>query len=219
MQHPTERTPVDETPPIDGTSVLIKQGVADGQRSSATRLYCEAFAEKLSPFLGRLDRSIAFLSKYVAIDRACVAELDGEIVGVAGYKQNGRGLFEPSFAGFWREYGLSAPLRYLGLALLERREEPDCLLMDGIAVDATLRGHGIGTKLLQAIEAQARSRGCKSIRLDVIDTNPGARRLYERFGFEAGKTTGVGIFGLIFSFKSSTTMTKRISVQADGDTR
>lgn len=210
MQGPTDQTPVEGSHPIDSTSVLIKQGVADGQRGSATRLYCEAFAEKLTPFLGRLDRSVAFLSRYVAIDRACVAELDGRIVGVAGYKQNGRGLFEPSFAGFWREYGMSAPLRYLGLALLERREEPGCLLMDGIAVDATMRGHGIGTKLLRAIEAQAQSMGCKSIRLDVIDTNPGARRLYERFGFKAGKTTGVGIFRLVFSFESSTTMTKQI---------
>lgn len=213
MPEPTDEHPHDGSTTVDGTSVIIRQGVANAQRGNATLLYCQAFAEKLSPFLGQLDRSIAFLSRYVVLDRACVAELDGRIVGVAGFKQDGRGLFEPSFAGFWREYGLSAPLRYIGLALLERTEEPDCLLMDGIAVDASVRGHGIGTRLLQAIETHARSCGCKSIRLDVIDTNPGARRLYERFGFQAGKTTGIGIFRLMFSFRSSTTMIKRIRTQ------
>lgn len=215
MTDSTDRIPVDRPSSLDSATVYIRQGVDDGQRGDATRLYCEAFAEKLMPFLGKLDRSMAFLSRYVAVDRACVAELDGRVVGVAGYKQGGRGLFEPSFAGFWQEYGWSAPLRYLGLALLERREEPECLLMDGIAVDASLRGHGIGTKLLRAIEEKALSRGCRTIRLDVIDTNPGARRLYERFGFEAEKTTGVGIFRMFFSFESSTTMTKRIGAPSN----
>ena len=97
-----------------------------------------------------------------------------------------------------------------GLALLERRERPDCLLMDGIAVRDDQRGAGIGTRLLEALESHARDLGKTSIRLDVIDTNPGARRLYERFGFVATATSGVGPFGALFSFRQSTTMIKSV---------
>ena len=68
-------------------------------------------------------------------------------------------------------------------ALLERPEAAHCLLMDGLAVDSAARGRGVGTRLLGAIEIHARALGKTGIRLDVLDTNPGARRLYERCGF------------------------------------
>jgi len=42
---------------------------------------------------------------------------------------------------------------------------------------------GIGTALLSAIEGRARQSDCCKLTLEVHDTNPGAKRLYERFGF------------------------------------
>ena len=192
-------------------NISVQLGCPKNLHHSATELFVTALNEKLSPFLGEPERAAAFLTASVNGKRMFVALCDGKVVGVAGFKRDGKGLFEPGFASFYQEYGLSAPLRMAGLMLLERPEEGDCLLMDGIAVADGMRGKGIGTRLLEAIENHARNLDCKSIRLDVIDTNPNARRLYERFGFVAGKTRGTGFLAPLFSFRSSTEMYKNLS--------
>ena len=52
-----------------------------------------------------------------------------------------------------------------------------------------LRGSGAASALVQAVFAWAEEHGASSIRLNVIDGNDHARRLYERHGFRAtGKT-------------------------------
>lgn len=192
------------------TDVTIELGVDPELVPAATELYCEAFQDKLAPFLGDKERAARFLASGVVPDRAFVALRDGQVVGIAGFKVDGKGLYEPGLVMFLREYGWSAPARLFGLLMLERAERPDMLLMDGIAVSETVRGKGIGTRLLQAIEDHARRLGKRSIRLDVIDTNPGARRLYERFGFKARKTSGVGLLKHVFAFRTSTDMRKQL---------
>lgn len=193
--------------------VLIKHTVPSSLVSEASALYCQAFMDKLAPFLGARDRAASFLAASLVPERAFVALNGGSLLGIAGFKLDGRGLFAPTVAQFRQEYGISGLLRLAGLAIVERREHPDILLMDGIAVAAEARGLGIGTRLLQAVEAHARTHRKQSVRLDVIDTNPGARRLYERFGFRAEETSGLGVFKLLFPFRSSTRMTKAVDAK------
>ncbi|MFI5316874.1 MAG: GNAT family N-acetyltransferase [Myxococcota bacterium] len=52
-----------------------------------------------------------------------------------------------------------------------------------LAVLASHRGRGIGGRLLAEVERRASARGCCKITLEVLDSNAGARRLYERSGF------------------------------------
>jgi GNAT superfamily N-acetyltransferase len=190
--------------------ICIQEGLPDHLVLDGTALYCQAFLEKLSPFLGAAVHAVPFLASSVVPDRAFIATLGEQIVGIAGFKVGGKGLFEPSYRQFKNAYGWSAPLRYFGLALMDRAEDPNALLMDGIAVAENARGHGIGTRLLEAIENHARALSRSSIRLDVIDTNPRARSLYERFGFKAGPTAHLGPLRLLLPFTSSTTMTKTL---------
>lgn len=194
--------------------IIIQLGVPQEHFEAATALYCEAFHEKLTPFLGARERAARFLSAGLTADRAFIALHDQRVVGIAGFKVNGKGLYEPGFGPFIQEYGWTASARLVGLLLLERAEDTDVLLMDGIAVSSAVRGKGIGTRLLRAIEAHARALNKQAIRLDVIDTNPGARRLYERFGFEAIKTRGIGPLKHLFSFQASTEMHKQVTGQA-----
>jgi ribosomal protein S18 acetylase RimI-like enzyme len=83
--------------------------------------------------------------------------------------------------------------------------------MDGIAVDAAARGQGLGTALLTALKTRAAALGKATIRLDVIDTNPRARALYEREGFVAGQTEHLGPLRALFGFSAATTMRFDIS--------
>ena len=182
----------------------------DGQQQAATELYCSAFAQKLSPFLGSPERAARFLVQGLENGRLFSA-VDGEsVVGVAGFKQAGKGMFEPGVPAFFTEYGFSAPIRLAALLLMERMERPGELLMDGIAVAPHLRGQGVGGRLLQAIEDHARCLGERSIRLDVIDTNPGARRLYERSGFTAVRSRGTGLLSPFLPFGSILQMRKML---------
>lgn len=45
------------------------------------------------------------------------------------------------------------------------------------------RNRGLGTRLLEQLCAHVRRRGGRALRLAVVSTNTGARRLYDRLGF------------------------------------
>ena len=158
-------------------SVTIHPTVPERERERATDLYVRALHLKIERILGSAPRSVAFLAPTLVPDRGIVAvSADGRVVGIAGFKADGRGLFAPSVQDFRRAYGWSGPVRAYALSLLERDEDEDSLLMDGLAVSASSRGLGIGTLLLDAIEDRARILGKSAVRLDVIDSNDRARR-------------------------------------------
>jgi ribosomal protein S18 acetylase RimI-like enzyme len=65
----------------------------------------------------------------------------------------------------------------------ERAGDRTAVLIAAFVAQA-LRGRGIGTELMRRAEETVCSRGFTTIVLGVEDSNPGARRLYERLGYE-----------------------------------
>ena len=57
------------------------------------------------------------------------------------------------------------------------------LEIETIAVIPEARGAGIGSALMDAVEAWADAQGIEHLQVAVRDANDGARRLYERRGF------------------------------------
>lgn len=57
--------------------------------------------------------------------------------------------------------------------------------LEAAAVSRPLRSRGIGTTLVRAAEALAAERGYHAAELGVEDSNPAARRLYERLGYRS----------------------------------
>ncbi|MFD5463790.1 GNAT family N-acetyltransferase [Kitasatospora sp. NPDC127059] len=55
--------------------------------------------------------------------------------------------------------------------------------IQGLAVDDTVRGRGIGRRLVEAACAAARADGARKMTLRVLGWNAPARRLYESCGF------------------------------------
>jgi ribosomal protein S18 acetylase RimI-like enzyme len=55
--------------------------------------------------------------------------------------------------------------------------------LESIAVDPDRRGAGIGTNLLDAVDAELEARGIHDVIIGALPGNEGALRLYERRGF------------------------------------
>lgn len=189
--------------------ITITHAFAEEHRHKAATLYYNAFYQKLHPIFRDDDRGRAVLVQALNPAYAIVALADDELVGLAGYQDKTGNLvdIQPGlmteafgwFGGWWR---------LLALLLFARSAPADTLLMDGIVVDPDQRGQGIGSHLLEAIIEYAQAKGYQYVRLDVVDTNPRARQLYERKGFVAVKSGRYPFLQRIFGFSGSTTMRK-----------
>lgn len=171
-------------------------------------LYEEAFGLKFYRAIPDKDRRISVISKSFVPDYSFVAYSDKKLVGLAGFNVvsgsltggiGAEGLIKQ--LGFFR--GLWACLVF---SLFERKPKKSELVMDGIAVDSEFRGQGIGSLLLDKIVTYAQDNGFKSVRLDVIDSNPRAQKLYESKGFVALKTEHFSYLKWLVGFSGATTM-------------
>ncbi|MGI9405683.1 MAG: GNAT family N-acetyltransferase [Hyphomicrobiaceae bacterium] len=193
----------------------IQHGIAPEHIEAAAYLHFRAFRDKLGPVLGRAANAEAFYRSTMNPQFAISALTpDGtDLLGVAGFKTADGAFIGGTFSDLKRHYGFAGALwRGLVLSALDRGVEPDRLLMDGIAVMPEARGQGIGSALLEAIVLEAYRRGKGHVRLDVIDSNPRARALYERHGFVAGRTRHLGPLRHVFGFRSATMMLKSVHV-------
>lgn len=193
-------------------TIIIQQGFHEAQRIQVAEIYVAAFERKLTPLFNTKDIAIPMVAAELR-PPCCFTAADeaGQVLGVAGFQHSGESFVNFSARALMRRFGwLSGALRYGATLLFERKPDKTLLQMDGIAVHGEARGLGIGTQLIAALEAFALQEGYGGVRLDVVDTNPHARRLYERLGFMAQRTA-VYPFLRSVGFTSVTTMIKSLS--------
>jgi GNAT superfamily N-acetyltransferase len=190
------------------SELTISQGFDDSERAQVAQMYWVAFGQKLGRVMGPKRRAIGFIQEVLDPTHAlCARDTDGTLLGVVGFKTFASALVGGTWRDLARHYGWIGSTWRIGfLALLNRDAENVCFLMDGIFVAPSARGQGVGTALLQAIMIEAKTRDYTHVRLDVIDTNPRARALYERSGFIVIDTHHLGPLRFIFGFRSSATM-------------
>jgi ribosomal protein S18 acetylase RimI-like enzyme len=193
--------------------VHFEVGLDDRLRPQAARLYEEAFRQKLTPAVADEADRVALLETAIDPELAIVAVEGDELVGIAGFHEGRR-----SFTGGGTFRDVTARLGWLRaiwavvvLVLFERHPADGELLLDGLVVARDARGRGIGRQLLTLAESKARSLGHSQVRLDVVDTNPRARKLYEDVGFEADRTELLPFLRRWFGFSASTTMVKAVA--------
>lgn len=193
-------------------AVTVSKGFDRSERADVARLYWQAFGAKLGKVMGPPEKAVQVFETIMSPGFALVARDDaGHMLGLAGFKTEAGGLVDGSLRDLARVYGWFGALwRGLVLSVLEREVQPGVFQMDGIFVDSAARGQGVGTLLLQAIADEAAARNLHQIQLDVIDTNPRARALYERFGFRATGTETSGPFRWVFGFSSATRMARDV---------
>ncbi|KAF2972259.1 hypothetical protein GQX73_g1263 [Xylaria multiplex] len=118
-------------------------------------------AEDLAEFLATTYSEVSVLAdlKDPAVQTWTARDATGKVLGLV---QLVRGISEPCVPG---DPATHAELRRL-------------------YVDTTAHGRGIGSKLIAAVEDQARAEGFKELWLTVWEHNPKAERLYQRLGYK-----------------------------------
>lgn len=197
-----------QIPTPTSSMIEISQGFPDELRSNAATLYDASFGAKISIAIPDARKRLAILAEAFNPEYCFVAMSGSELVGIAGFKNSSGALTGGmTFALLRKHLGLAGAVRAISvLALFERTLTKGQLLMDGISVSPKARGGGIGTALLHRLKVHARHEGHRTIRLDVIDTNPAARRLYERLGFVATDTARFPYLKWLLGFSAATTM-------------
>ena len=192
--------------------MIISKGFALDERSQIAALYWKASGAKLGRVMAPEGKALAFVERVLDPTHSiCARDADGALLGVAGFKTMDGALVGGTFRDLSQTYGIWGAFWRAGLLqLLERDTGNARFLMDGIFVDPTARGRGVGTALLDAIVDEARARGYAEVRLDVIDNNPRARALYERRGFVAGDTQYLRPLKYLFGFSAATTMVRTV---------
>lgn len=198
--------------PNSDTVITIVHGLPSEYCSAAAELYYAAFRQKLHPIIRSETAAVALLAQALNPDFGITALYGDVFAGVAGVQYGGGHFVDITPALMKQHFGLLRGwLKILPLSLMARPQQEGQLLMDGIVVAPEMRGRGVGTALLQAVMDFARERGFRDVRLDVVDTNPRARQLYERRGFVATETHRYPYLRKIMGFGAVTTMIKAVA--------
>ena len=184
-------------------SLLIEQAVS---------IYYEAFSGKMNPLIGDEEKVVPFIKKTTDFNACFYAEVDERILGIAGIQDRENNFTKNiSFGYLAREFNFFRALliRYVyGFKTAKIKE--GVIRVDSIAVAQDARGKGVGTALLNEIFEYAREKGYREIKLEVINTNPEAKKLYERLGFKSVKEIRYGFITKRAGFTSEFIMSRRV---------
>lgn len=193
-------------------NLQIRFGVPDNQRCRVAEIFFETFEGKTSKIFGDKNKAVAFVSACLRDDRTLVAFKDGVAVGFAGLEYDKKSFIDAGLQQTVRIFGLGT-LRVVlfgGIFLLTRARQNE-IHLESIAVSSSEQGKGIGSKLIQATIDHAISKGFSQIKLEVIETNQEARKLYEKIGFKEFKVQKIPYpFSSLLGFGSVTEMIYRL---------
>jgi GNAT superfamily N-acetyltransferase len=128
---------------------LIRDARADDAAAIATLLGQLGYPVEPEAVPPRLERLAA------AGDRAVVAEVDGDVVGLASLR-------------------VSQSIEY----------DTSAGQLASLVVDEAHRGMGVGRALVEAMEAEARARGCGAFFVTTAERRADAHAFYERLGLD-----------------------------------
>jgi ribosomal protein S18 acetylase RimI-like enzyme len=172
------------------SQIEIKPGIPDELRHQVATICYEGFRSQIEWLIGSQQKGVALLEPSFDTELGLTAQMQGKPVGFVGLKYENRPFFKFERSHCIRELGL---LRGFLAFLVFNNISPAKPLSDEmyiavLVVDPSMRGKGIGTVLMQAAFEIAQQNQCSAVVLDVANTNPDARRLYERLGFKSVRT-------------------------------
>ncbi len=192
--------------------IIYQNSLPEKFVSDATRLYAEAFERKFLKIIGDKDEISKLFGNNVNLNRAIAAFTEDTLLGIAGLHFDGKPFLDVQLENFHERFGYvkGSIKAIISDILFSRKPAKDELLMDGIVVSKESRGKGIGSKLFAKILEFAKEKDFKQIRLDVIDENPRAKKLYESLGFETIKYENTNYLKDLIGVSGVSTMIKKV---------
>ncbi len=196
---------------MEQTPIEILETLPDELRSQAAEVYWDAFSQKLHALVPGKEKAVALLARLFNPAQAIIAVKQGRCLGIAGLHYRGHTFVDTPYEIFREELGW---LRgFFGARLFhafEPKPAENELRIECLAVTPEARGQGIGTRLLGAVYAAAKDKGFNKVRLEVVDTNPDARRLYLREGFVIIKRDRIPLVRYFAGFSAQDIMVKQL---------
>ncbi len=191
--------------------IEIKLGIPEELRHQAAIVCYEGFRAQMELLVGSQQKGVVLLEQSLDLELALMALQQGRLVGFVGLQYENRPFFRFERSHFTQELGfLRGLLVYLLFNLFATQILPQEMFINVIVVDVSVRGKGIGTSLMQAVFEIAQQNQFHAVVLDVIDTNPDARRLYERLGFKPVRMRKYGYLRNLIGSSAVTTMRKDV---------
>lgn len=191
--------------------IEIQLGMPEEMRHPAAVICYEGFRRQMESLGVSEAKGIALLERSLDAELALIALHQNRLVGFVGLQYENRPFFQFQRSHFIQELGwLRGLLIFLLFNLSATVIQPTEMFINVIVVDASMRGQGIGTSLINAVFEIARQNQFQAVVLDVVDTNPDARRLYERMGFMPIEVRKYAYLRHLIGSSAVTTMSKRI---------
>ena len=171
----------------------------------------EAFETKITALRIRKDTAFTIFLNSSNPDSAFFAYRENRLVGVAGIITKNSRFLHFRLKELREHFNLLRALFYTLVLNFPRKISPGDIKVEALVVAGEMRGQGIGTSLIKRVEQFAFENGYSILSLDVVDTNTGAIKLYERLGFDIVRTARYGILTRRAGFTGSHYMRKMIT--------
>jgi ribosomal protein S18 acetylase RimI-like enzyme len=186
--------------------------LTDSFKNKFADIYFQAFGRKITALIKPESKAREIIIKSINYDVALYALDESEnLLGFLGYQTNSRKFTRYKYYNFREYYNpASAFLKWIILKLSIPRLKKTDIRIDSIAVDGGMRGKGVGSSLIEHFFNYAKSNNYKKIYLEVVDTNPEAKKLYCRLGFNTEKRVNFYFFARRAGFSAEDIMFKEI---------
>lgn len=138
------------------------------------------------------EKAKRLIQNHLNSNQCFVERMDGKVVGVCSVETKEASSFvDIPRESFQNEFGtVQGIMRFLAYQIYKASQgsfSEKMIHIDLLAVDPSTRGKGIGKSLLNKVEILANRIGKSQLVLEVVDSNPKAKSLYEKQGFETYK--------------------------------
>ena len=191
----------------------IVKGINNEKINQISDILYDAFKNKLNIFIDDKNKACNIIKKSINSNMGFYALDDnGEVIGVLGTVTNANRFYKLRFKSILEEYSFVKTLiKYIPLKIESMtKAKKNEVYINLLAVKKGHRGRGIGSELLSTISNHFKKRGYKYLRLTVINTNMGAKKMYEKHGFNVEKEIKYGFLTKKAGFTSVFHMRKKL---------
>lgn len=168
--------------------IKITNSATKNQIDQAIEIFYLAFKKKLRALIKSKEKTIAIYKKSINYDRVLYALKDEKVVGIVGLHYDNKNFAKIRYEEVRKHFNFfSGYFIYLFYKIATPKIKDDVLRIDSIAVGEDFRGRGVGSMLIDEVLKFAKKKKFKEVILEVVDTNPRAKKLYENIGFKEKK--------------------------------